>query len=80
MNDSDRTVLRNILNKAYISPLIIDSLVKTISANGFKRENLEGPSSLEEDWLDFTKEFAYGLSDSDAYLAFSEGWKMGRSG
>lgn len=48
MNESDRTALRNILNKAYISPLVVDALVKTISANGFKRENVEGPPRVTD--------------------------------
>lgn len=42
MNESDRTALRNILNGAHISPLVIDALVKTLSANGFRRTNVEG--------------------------------------
>lgn len=44
MNDSDRTALRSILNSAHISPLVVDALVTSISANGFRRPNVEGPN------------------------------------
>lgn len=76
MNESDKTALRNILKGAYISPLVIDALVKTISANGFARPTPEPApphisGSVSTAWNNY---YDPGMSFEEAE-AFCAGWE-----